>query len=81
MADKPLAGVVAFFSFRADETLSFKKTFLNNLTNIGARVTQRFGKDVTHVVVQKRFKPSPEQQVAEIADLRALHDKAAKVLQ
>lgn len=79
MAEKPLTGVVALVSFRTDSAFNFKQTISTKLTNLGAKVTKRFGKDVTHIVFQKRLQPSPEQLVAERADLRALHDRASKV--
>ena len=79
MTSKVLSGVVALVSFRPDGTFNFKKTISTKLTDLGARVTSRFSKDVTHVVFQKRLKPTPEQQLAEASDLRALYDKAAKV--
>ncbi|KAL0055045.1 hypothetical protein WJX82_006219 [Trebouxia sp. C0006] len=78
MTSKVLSGVVALVSFRPDGTFNFKKTISTKLTDLGARVTSRFSKDVTHVVFQKRLKPTPEQQLAEASDLRALYDKAAK---
>ncbi len=79
MTSKVLSGVVALVSFRPDGTFNFKQTISTKLTDLGARVTSRFSKDVTHVVFQKRLKPTPEQQLAEASDLRALYDKAAKV--
>ncbi len=79
MTSKVLSGVVALVSFRPDGTFNFKQTISTKLTDLGARVTGRFSKDVTHVVFQKRLKPTPEQQLAEASDLRALYDKAAKV--
>ena len=78
MANNVLSGVVALVSFRSDGTFNFKQTIATKLTDLGARVTSRFGRDVTHVVFQKRLKPTPEQQTAEASDLRALYDKAAK---
>ncbi|KAL0035929.1 hypothetical protein WJX77_008231 [Trebouxia sp. C0004] len=78
MTSKVLSGVVALVSFRSDGTFNFKQTISTKLTDLGARVTSRFSKDVTHVVFQKRLKPTPEQQLAEASDLRALYDKAAK---
>ncbi|KAA6420103.1 MAG: hypothetical protein FRX49_09952 [Trebouxia sp. A1-2] len=78
MTSKVLSGVVALVSFRPDGTFNFKQTISTKLTDLGARVTSRFSKDVTHVVFQKRLKPTPEQQLAEASDLRALYDKAAK---
>lgn len=78
MTSKVLSGVIALVSFRADGTFNFKQTISTKLTNMGARVTSRFSKDVTHVVFQKRLKPTHEQQLAEASDLRALYDKAAK---
>lgn len=79
MNDKPLSGVVALVHFKSDEVISFKQTLFNKLTDLGARVTKRFGRDVTHIIFQARFKPTPEQEQIEKADLRALHDRAAKV--
>ena len=79
MINKVLSGVVALVSFRPDNTFNFKQTVSTKLTDLGARVTSRFGKDVTHVVFQKRLKPTAEQQLAEASDLRALYDKTAKV--
>lgn len=79
MADRPLTGVVALVSFRADSTFNFKHSISTKLTDLGAKVTKRFGKDVTHIVFQKRLQPNTEQLIAERADLRALHDKALKV--
>lgn len=73
-----LSGVVALVSFRPDAIFNFKQTISTKLTDLGARVTSRFSKDVTHVVFQKRLKPTPEQQLAEASDLRALCDKAAR---
>ena len=78
MSSTVLSGVVALVSFRPDKTFNFKQTVSTKLTDLGARVTSRFSKDVTHVVFQKRLKPTPEQQIAEASDLRALYDKAAK---
>ena len=78
MSNNVLSGVVALVSFRPDKTFNFKQTVSTKLTDLGARVTSRFSRDVTHVVFQKRLKPTPEQQVAEASDLRALYDKAAK---
>lgn len=78
MSRNVLSGVVALVSFRPDKTFNFKQTVSTKLTDLGARVTSRFSRDVTHVVFQKRLKPTPEQQVAEASDLRALYDKAAK---
>ena len=79
MSTNVLSGVVALVSFRPDGTFNFKQTISTKLTDLGARVTSRFSKDVTHVVFQKRLKPTPEQQIAEASDLRALYDKASKV--
>ena len=78
MSNNILSGVVALVSCKPDGTFNFRQTISTKLTDLGARVTSRFSKDVTHVVFQKRLKPTPEQQVAEASDLRALYDKAAK---
>ena len=81
MADKPLTGVVALVNFRTDSTFNFKQSISTKLTNLGAKVTKRFGREVTHIVFQKRLQPNTEQLIAERADLRALHDKASKASQ
>lgn len=69
-----LEGVVAlvYAEFASQTALT------NKLRALGARVAGRFGKEVTHIIFQRRFQPSVQEKAKEEEDLRSIYDKLSK---
>lgn len=62
MACHALEGVVALVSCRADGYLDPTPSIHAKLRSMGARVATRLGKDVTHVIFNRRLNPSLQVQ-------------------
>jgi hypothetical protein len=75
----PLHGCNVLVCKRVDGDLSISYAVTNKLTALGATCAKRLGRDVTHAVVLRKLLPSAAEQAAQIAALRELHDRLAKV--
>jgi hypothetical protein len=49
------------------------------LKDLGARISARIGKEVTHIIFQRKHNATAEEVAAEDEQLRALFEKANKV--
>jgi hypothetical protein len=72
-----LEDVVAYVSSSSDPQAH--TGLVAKLKKHGARHALRLSKDVTHIVFQRKSKPTPDERGAEDAELRALHERAGKV--
>jgi len=79
MACHALDGVVALISCRADGYLDPTPSIHAKLRSMGARVATRLGKDVTHVIFNRRLNPSAQERNLEDADLRMLYDRIGRM--
>jgi hypothetical protein len=60
MAFYALEGVVALVSCRADGYLDPTPSIHAKLRGMGARVAARLGKDVTHIIFNRRLNPTAQ---------------------
>lgn len=57
-----------------------QRVLTNQLKALGAKVSLRIGKDVTHIVYQRKLDAQPgKERLGLEAELRGLYDKVAKV--
>ena len=78
-AAKPLSGVVAFIRFHDPRSRCREEIVSGEFTYLGATVSPKLSEYVTHIVFLKPFHHTEQQQAVETAELRWLHDWAAKV--
>lgn len=76
--EQTLAGVVALLSTHALSTHAHS-AITSKLRQLGAKAAARFGRDVTHVIFQRKLQPSVLEKAAEEAELRSVYDRMAKV--
>lgn len=73
-----LHDVTAFVCCRADDAA--QRVLTSQLKALGAKVSLRIGKDVTHIIYQRKLDAQPgKERVALEAELRSVYDKVAKV--
>jgi hypothetical protein len=72
-------GPLVFVPRRADGDQAVHSAVLHKLTELGARIAPRFGKEVTHVVFLKKLFPSNQEQSQQDAALRDLYERVFKV--
>jgi hypothetical protein len=73
-------GPLVFVPRRADGDQAVHSAVLHKLTELGARIAPRFGKEVTHIVFLKKLFPSNQEQSQQDAALRDLYDRVLKVI-
>ena len=80
MSDPPLLeGVVALVCNRVDGDLHSHSAITSKLRQLGAKTTTRFGRDVTHVIFQRKLDATAVEKAAEDAELRTVYERMAKV--
>lgn len=76
---KPLQDVTALVISRPLGPVDTKQAISLKLEDLGARVTSRLGKEVTHIIFQRLRSSSPQEQLIEESELRNLYERVAKV--
>ncbi len=74
-ASAALAGVTALVVARSGDAVDYRRVLEARLASLGARVAQRLGREVTHVVFRR---DCGAERAAEDAHLRELFERAAR---
>lgn len=74
-----LDGVIAYVYARSCGHTNLQAAVVAKLKDLGARVSTRLSKEVTHVIFQRQHHPSIDQKAAEDVELRSVYEKASKV--
>ena len=79
MQSNILDDVVAYVFSGAHGDKNVHNAVTNKLKGLGARINARLGKEVTHIIFQRKHNATPEEVAAEDGELRTLFEKANKV--
>jgi hypothetical protein len=74
----PLHGCTVLVHRRVDGDLATQQAVSSKLEVLGAALTTRLGRAVTHVIALRKLMPSAAEAAAQAESLRELHDKLAK---